>query len=157
MTDSTNDPVRLGRGLYWQDLIPGARYLTYGRTITSADIGTFTGLAGMIEVLFTNAEYRRAQAAMQGEVAPGALVFAVAEGLSLNATAQETGLAFLGTTLDVKGPVVAGDTIEVEIEVLESRQESKGSRGLVRTRNTVRKQDGAIVMIYDPLRLMQGR
>ena len=157
MTDSMNDPIRLGRGFYWQDLIPGARYLTYGRTITSADIGTFTGLAGMIEVLFTNAEYRRTQAAMQGEVAPGALVFAVAEGLSLNATAQETGLAFLGTTLDVKGPVVAGDTIEVEIEVLESRQESKGSRGLVRTHNTVRKQDGGIVMIYEPLRLMQGR
>ena len=152
----TTPPKRLGRGFYWQDLSPGDRYLTYGRTITAGDIGTFVGLAGMIEVLFTNAEYRRTEAAMKGEVCPGALVFAIAEGLALNATAQETGLAFLSTTLDIKGPVFAGDTLEVEIEVTKVRRESKGSRGLVRTRNTVRNQNGKTVMIYEPLRLMLG-
>ncbi len=155
MNDDT--PARLGRGFYWQDLSVGSRYLTYGRTISASDISGFVGLAGMIEVLFTNAEYRRTEAAMKGEICPGALVFAVAEGLSLNATAQETGLAFLGTTLDVKGPVVAGDTVEVEIEITEVRQESKGSRGLVRTRNIVRNQRGETVLVYEPLRLMMGR
>ncbi len=150
-------PERLGRGFYWQDMVPGARYLTYGRTVTSSDIGNFVGLAGMVEVLFTNAEYRRTASAIKGEPAPGALVFAVAEGLALNATAQETGLAFLGTTMDIKGPTVAGDTLEVEIEVLDVRKESKGSRGLVRTRNTVRNQHGQTVMVYEPLRLMEGR
>lgn len=152
-----NATKRLGRGFYWQELAPGDRYKTYGRTITSGDIGTFVGLAGMIEVLFTNVEYRRTEAAMKGEVSPGALVFAVAEGLVLNATAQETGLAFLGTTMDIKAPVMAGDTLEVEIEVTEVRQESKGSRGLVRTRNLVRNQAGRTVMVYEPLRLMMGR
>ncbi|WP_427029558.1 MaoC family dehydratase [Halomonas sp. H2] len=153
-----NMPKRLGRGFFWQELMTGERYLTYGRTITSADISTFVGLAGMIEILFTNAEYRRSDGAIKGEPSPGALVFSVAEALSLNATAQETGLAFLGlSSLDIKGPVQAGDTLEVEIEVLDIRQESKGSRGLVRTRNIVRNQHGREVMVYDPLRLMMGK
>lgn len=151
------EPQRLGRGFYWQELVLGTRYVTYGRTITSADISTFVGTVGMIEVLFTNAEYRRTEAAMKGEVCPGALVFAIAEGLVLNATAQETGLAFLGTTMDIKGPVVAGDTLEVEIKITEVRQESKGTRGIVRTRNTVRNQNRDIVMVYEPLRLVQGK
>jgi acyl dehydratase len=153
----TTEPRLLGRGFYWQDLSVGDCYRTYGRTISSADIGSFVGLAGMIEVLFTNAEYRRTEAAIKGEVCPGALVFAVAEGLVLNATAQETGLAFLSTTMDIKGPVFAGDTIAVEIEVTEARQEAKGSRGLVRTRNRVYTQHGKTVMVYEPLRLMMGR
>ncbi|MFM9269669.1 MaoC family dehydratase [Halomonas elongata] len=151
-------PKRLGRGFYWQELTAGDRYLTYGRTITSADISTFVGLAGMIEILFTNAEFRRSDSAIKGEPSPGALVFSVAEALSLNATAQETGVAFLGlSSLDIKGPVQAGDTLEVDIEVLDIRQESKGSRGLVRTRNIVRNQHGREVMVYEPLRLMMGR
>ncbi|ALM50971.1 MaoC family dehydratase [Halomonas huangheensis] len=154
----SNTPKRRGCGFYWQELTAGTRYLTYGRTISSADISTFVGLAGMIEILFTNAEYRRSDSAIKGEPSPGALVFSVAEALSLNATAQETGLAFLGlSSLDIKGPVQAGDTIEVEIEVLDVRQESNGCRGLVRTRNTVRNQHNQKVMVYEPLRLMMGR
>jgi acyl dehydratase len=152
-----SEAKRLGRGFYWQELALNARYLTYGRTITSADISTFIGTVGMIEVLFTNAEYRRTEAAIKGEVCPGALVFAISEGLVLNATAQETGLAFLGTTMDIKGSVVAGDTLEVEIEVTEVRQESKGTRGIVRTRNVVRNQNREIVMVYEPLRLIKGK
>lgn len=154
----SDTPKRLGRGFYWQELTAGDRFLTYGRTITAADISTFVGVAGMIEILFTNVEYRRKDSAIKGEPSPGALVFSVAEALSLNATAQETGLAFLGlSSLDIKGPVQAGDTLEVEIEVLDVRQESKGSRGLVRSRNIVRNQHGGEVMVYEPLRLMMGR
>ncbi|SFH10668.1 MaoC family dehydratase [Sulfitobacter dubius] len=154
----TPAPIRLGRGFYWQELTVGDRYSTYGRTITSADISTFVGLAGMIEVLFTNAEYRKTESTLKGEPSPGALVFSVAEALALNATAQETGLAFLGlSTLEIKGPVQAGDTIDVEMEVLSVRQESNGGRGLVRTRNTVRNQEDKTVMVYEPLRLMMGR
>ncbi|WP_346911066.1 MaoC/PaaZ C-terminal domain-containing protein [uncultured Roseibium sp.] len=151
-----SEPRLLGRGFYWQELTPGERFRTYGRTITSTDRSLFVGLAGMVEVLFTNADYARDHAAMRGEVCPGALVLSIAEGLALNATAQETGLAFLGMEMDIKRPVFAGDTIELEIEVVEVRAESKGTRGLVRTINTVRNQNGEVVMIYRPLRLMAG-
>lgn len=146
----------LGHGMYWQDMKVGDEYKTYGRTITETDIVNFISCTGFLEVLFTDMEYVRKHSAIKGRVAPGALVYALAEGLSMMGTIQGTGLAFLGMELEVKGPTFAGDTIHVEIEVIEQRAASKGGRGLVRTRNTVINQKGETVLVFTPLRLMAG-
>lgn len=148
---------QVGRGFYWQDYEVGARYVTFGRTVTEPDIVSFIGCTGMVEVLFTDAEFRRSQSLIEGRLAPAALTYAFAEGLVLQAVAQGTGLAFLGARLEVAKPVIAGDTITVEIEVLEVRQTSKGTHGLVKTRNEVKNQRGELVLAYDPLRMIKGR
>lgn len=147
----------LGEGFYWNDLTVGDRFRTFGRTVTDTDIVNFVTQAGMLEALFLDAEYRSAHSAIPGRPAPAAMVYAMAEGLSLNATGQGTGLAFLNMQLDVHGPVVEGDTIHVEIEVTEIRPTSKGGRGLVRTTNRIVNQRGETVITYTPLRLMAGR
>jgi acyl dehydratase len=59
--------------------------------------------------------------------------------------------------LDVKGPVVAGDTVHVEVTVTEIRPTAKGGRGLVRTKNEIKNQRGEIVIVYTPLRLLKGK
>ena len=146
----------VGLGLYWNDLAVGERFKTIGRTITEADIVNFVGVTGMTEVLFTDLEYLAAHAPGMGRVAPGALVYAIAEGLLVQATMQHTGLAFLNMTLDVKGPTRAGDTIHVECEVVEVSATTKG-RGKVRTMNHVVNQKGETVLTYNPLRIMAGR
>lgn len=147
---------QLGHGFYWQDLKVGDKFKTFGKTITETDIISFVNLVGMHEPLFTDAEYRKTQSAMTGFAAPGSLIFCIAEGLALSGTAHGTGLAFLNTELDIKGPVFVGDTVHVEIEVIESRASSKG-RGLVRTKNEIKNQRGETVIVYNPLRLMRGR
>jgi acyl dehydratase len=146
----------LGHGFYWQELKVGDRFKTYGRTIHAHDITAFCNVVGYVEPLFTDDEYRKKHSAMTGFAAPAALVYAVAEGLALAGTGHGTGLAFLHADVDVKGPVVAGDTVTVEIEITEARATSKG-RGLVRSRNTVRNQKGDVVLIYMPLRMMAGK
>ena len=146
----------LGQGFYWQDLKIGDTYKTYGRTIAEHDIVAFCNVVGFVEPLFTDAEYRRQHSALPGFAAPAALVYAVAEGLALAGTGHGTGLAFLHADVDVKGPVVAGDTVSVQIEIIEQRATSKG-RGLVRSRNTVVNQRSETVLVYTPLRLMAGR
>ena len=146
----------LGHGFYWQDLKVGERFETFGRTISEYDISAFCNVVGIVEPLFTDAEYRKHHSAMPGFAAPAALVYAVAEGLALAGTAHGTGLAFLHADLDVKAPVVAGDTVSVRLEITEVRATSKG-RGLVRTKNVVVNQRGEAVMVYTPLRLMAGR
>ncbi len=146
----------LGHGYYWQDLKVGDRFKTYGRTIHAHDISAFCNVVGYVEPLFTDAEYRKKHSALPGFSAPAALVYAVAEGLALAGTGHGTGLAFLHADMDVKGPVVADDTVFVEIEITQARATSKG-RGLVRSTNTVRNQHGDIVMIYTPLRMMAGK
>ena len=147
----------LGHGLYWQDIKIGDRYRTFGRTITETDIVNFISCTGMLEVLFTNAVYRETESAIKGRLVPGALVFSMAEGLTIMGTIQGTGLAFLGMDLEIKGPTLAGDTIHVDIEITELRPTSKGGRAVVKTRNIVTNQKGTIVMVYNPLRMMKGR
>lgn len=146
----------LGQGFHWDELQVGDQFRTFGRTITETDIVTFVTAVGMLESLFLDAEYRASHAAIDGRPAPAALVYALAEGLTLNATGQGTGLAFLNMELNVEGPVLEGDTIHVEIEVTEVRAARKAGRGLVRTRNSVVNQRGETVIIYTPLRLMAG-
>lgn len=146
----------LGQGLHWDELKVGDQFRTFGRTITEADIVSFINCTGFLEVLFTDAEFREKHSAIKGRVAPGALVFSIAEGQVMVGFIQGVGLAFLNMELDIKGPVVAGDTIHVEITVTEVRPTSKDGRGLVRTRNEIVNQRGETVIVYTPLRLMKG-
>lgn len=148
----------VGLGFYFEDLPLGKQFKTVGRTITETDIVTFINCIGMTEVLFTNLEFLKHESDIKGRPAPGSLVFCFSEGLLAQATMQKTGYAFLGMDLNIEGPTLAGDTIHVECEVIESRlSKSRPGRGLVRTRNRVVKQDGTAVMTYTPLRMVKCR
>jgi len=141
-------PPTIGRGFTFADLRVGFRFRTHRRTILEADLAAFANLTWLTEELFVvKKEHDR-------QLVPGALVYSFAEGLLL-ASMQDTGIAFLGATIDVKGPTRVGDTIHVECEVIEHRLTSKGDRGLVRFRNQVKKEDGEVVLEYNPLRLLK--
>ena len=157
MTEPRKQPPLLGRGLPFEDQPVGMRFRTVGRTVTEADITNFVSVTGMLEVLFTNTEYLREHSLLGARPAPAALVFAFAEGLVIQAALQQVGLAFLGAELDVKAPVLAGDTVHVEVTVSEARLTSKPGRGLVRTENLVVNQRGETVLRYLPLRMIRCR
>lgn len=144
----------IGRGFCFEDLAVGFRFRTHRRTISEADVANFVNLTWLTEELFAVAD--DSQRAIKGRPVPGALVYAFAEGLLLP-TMQDTGLAFLSATLDIKAPTVVGDTIHVEAEVIEARPTSKGDRGVVRFANRVVNQRGETVLEYNPLRLLKRR
>jgi acyl dehydratase len=144
----------VGRGFSFEDLKVGFRFRTHRRTLAESDLASFVNLTWLTEELFTVED--DAARAIKGRAVPGALVYAFAEGLLLP-TMQDTGLAFLNATLDVKAPTVVGDTIHVEAEVTEHRLTSKGDRGLVRFANKVVNQRGEVVLEYNPLRLLKRK
>ena len=144
----------VGRGFAFDDLEPGFRFRTHRRTISEADVAAFINLSWLTEELFAVADDSRR--AIKGRPVPGALVYSFAEGLLLP-TMQDTGLAFLNATLDVKAPTLVGDTLHVECEVIEHRLTSKGDRGLVRFANKVLNQRGETVLEYNPLRLLKRK
>src|SRR6185295_8177432 len=148
----------VGRGFCFEDLRVGFRFRTHRRTIAEADLAHFVNLSWLTEELFAVQEGAMSDAsrAIKGRAVPAALVYSFAEGLLLP-TMQDTGLAFLNATLDVKAPTRIGDTIHVEAEVTEHRLASKGDRGLVRFANKVRNQRGEIVLEYNPLRLLKRK
>ena len=144
----------VGRGFCFEDLRLGFRFRTHRRTIAESDLANFVNLSWLTEELFAVED--DAARAIKGRAVPAALVYSFAEGLLLP-TMQDTGLAFLNATLDVKGPTVVGDTIHVEAHVLEHRLTSKGDRGLVRFANRVVNQRGEAVLEYNPLRLLKRK
>ena len=68
-----------------------------------------------------------------------------------------TGMAFMHMELDVKKPVYVGDTIEVVVEITESRASSRKGTGIVTALNTVFNQHGDVVLTYTPIRMIRGR
>lgn len=144
----------VGRGFCYEDLKVGFRFRTHRRTVAESDVSSFVNLTWLTEELFVVDD--DTQRAIKGRAVPGALVYSFAEGLLLP-TMQDTGLAFLNATLDIKGPTLVGDTIHVESEVIEARLTSKGDRGLVRFANKVVNQRGETVLEYNPLRLLKRR
>jgi acyl dehydratase len=150
-----SEPIPLvGRGFAFDDLRVGFRFRTHRRTIAESDLTAFVNLTWLTEELFAVED--DSKRAIKGRAVPGALVYSFAEGLLLP-TMQDTGLAFLNATLDVKAPTLVGDTLHVECEVTEHRLASKGDRGLVRFLNKVVNQQDKTVLEYNPLRLLKRK
>ena len=59
--------------------------------------------------------------------------------------------------LDVRRPTFVGDTLDVVVEITESRASSTPGRGVVTSRNTVYNEGGDEVLAYTPVRLVRGR
>ena len=161
--------ARLGAGKGWQETPVGFCFRTFRRTVTETDLVNFVTLAGFNEGLFMDAtlfhEEDGASAAetdaesipYEKRFVPGALTYAFAEGLVIQTgMLQGMGIAFLGMELTAREPVYVGDTIEVEVEVVQSRPTRHPDRGVVVTRNTVRNQRGQVVLEYRPARLVRS-
>lgn len=148
----------VGIGFHFEDLPVGRAFKTIGRTITETDIVNFVSCTGILEVMFTDLEFQKSQSDIKGRVAPGMLVYTFAEGLLVQATMQHTGLAFLNMEIDIHKPAFAGDTVHVEVEIVESRRSrSRPGRALVRSRNRIVNQHGEVVQTYTPLRMVKCR
>jgi acyl dehydratase len=135
------------RGLTFEQHEIGKTYRTLGRTVSETDIVTFVNLAGFTEPLFMDLEYIQRESVFKSRVAPGVLTFAIAEGLALQTGMfHGTGLALMHYDVRVAAPVLAGDTIHVEIEVADKRETKKPDRGIVTFRHRVVNQRGEPVM-----------
>jgi acyl dehydratase len=134
-------------GLTYERFAVGDRFRTLGRTVSEFEILQFATLAGFTEPLFMDLEYIRRESVFKTRVAPGVLTFGLAEGLALQTgILHGTGLALLHYDVRVAAPVVAGDTIVVEIEVADKRETRKPDRGVVTFRHRVLNQRAETVM-----------
>jgi acyl dehydratase len=145
-------------GLYFEDFSPGKQFKTHKRTITETDLVNFITLCGFFESLFMDQTYAETETPFGRRIAPGALSLAYAEGLSiLSGIIHHTGMAFLGLELQIHKPVFIGDTIGVEIEVIDRRETQKPDRGIVAFRHRVINQKSEVVMEYEVKRMIRRR
>ena len=146
------------RGITFEGFHQGDHFTTGRRTITESDILQFVCLVGMLEPLFVDAEYIREESLYGQRIAPGSLTFSMAEGLAVQTgILHTTGMAFVGLEqMRLSAPVKLGDTIEVQIEVLDTKEVKTRGGGIVRFLHQVRNQRGETVMEYQVLRLIRG-
>ena len=146
------------KGITFDGFRPGDRFLTGRRTITEHEIMQFIGLVGLTEPLFLDIEYIRNESLYGERIAPGSLTFSMAEGLTVQTgIIHGTGLAFVGIDrMKLLGPVKVNDTIQVEIEVLDTKPVPARGGGIVRYRHWVKNQRGETIMEYDVARLIRG-
>jgi acyl dehydratase len=133
--------------VHYEGFHAGDRYETLGRTVSEYEILSFVTLTGFTEPLFMDVEYIQRESVFKTRVAPGVLTFAIAEGLALQTGLfHGTGLALMHYDVRVVAPVLAGDTVRLEIEVAEKRETRKPDRGVVTFRHRVVNQRAETVM-----------
>jgi acyl dehydratase len=135
------------QGVTFEQHAIGARYQTLARTVSETDIVNFVNLCGFNEPLFMDMEYVKKASVFGRRAAPGALTFSLSEGLIMQTgLIHGTGMAYLGGDLKIVAPVLEGDTIHVEIEVVDKRETKKTDRGIVTYRHRVLNQRDEVVL-----------
>ena len=128
---------------HFEEIDPGDRFTTPGRTVTEADIVGFSNLTGDTHPQHTDAEW--AAGGRFGErIAHGLLVLSYAAGLVPFDPDRVVALRRVGDAT-FKAPVRIGDTIHVEGSV-EDKRELDDDHGLVTCRWRVLNQRGKLVM-----------
>jgi acyl dehydratase len=146
------------KGLYFEDFKQGNVYQTSRRTVTETDLVNFVTLCGFYEPLFTDQSYVQTETPFKKRIAPGALTFSFAEGLTiLSGLVYKTGMAFLGVEMEILKPVFIGDSLTVEIEIIEKRETKKADRGIIICLHRVLNQDGLTVMEYRIKRMIKRK
>lgn len=137
----------LNRGLYFEEFEVGQKIVTVGRSVAESDIFTFAGISGDYNQIHTDAEFARNTPFGQ-RVAHGLLGLSIASGLAMRTGVLEgTVIAFREiNNWKFVNPVYIGDTLHVEMEVLETKALPRIGGGSVLIALDVKKQSGETTM-----------
>ena len=120
------------RGQYFDDFEVGETYETNSRTITEADQLNYAGLSGNYDPIHLDKEYM-AESEFGGRLVYGQLVHVVMEGLKIQTgIIEDSVIASYGMdSVRFVKPVMIGDTIHNEMEVIDLQRRDENSGILV--------------------------
>lgn len=144
---------------FFEDWRVGEDLETIGRTVGDSEISQFVALGGFFEELFMNQDFIEKSGPYPTRIAPGALIFAFAEGLIiLTGCIHRVGLALLSVEqMTFRLPLKVGDTMRVRVKVLETKATSRGDRGVVTFQHTVLNQLDQEIMECRVKRMLRRR
>ncbi|GGG29903.1 MaoC family dehydratase [Rhodococcoides trifolii] len=145
----TDAPRIIGRpDLYWDDLVVGDVLRGPGITISEAHLVTWAGLTGDTVSLHLDEEYA-ATTQFGQRIAHGPLTLALALGLITQTGYFNHVVAWLGLDeVRASRPVVLGDTIQPEAELIKARRSSKPTQGIWTLAYRAINQRGDAVMSF---------
>jgi len=141
--------IKMENSLYFEDFQIGETFESPSRSVTETDIVNFASLSGDYNLIHTDIEF--AKNSMFGErIAHGILGMSISSGLftrtDLNRRMTKTLIALMGIeSWKFLSPIKIGDTIHLQIEIVEKKETSKPNRGIVSFKRKVVNQNGVIV------------
>jgi 3-hydroxybutyryl-CoA dehydratase len=106
-------------------------FVSYGRTVTEADIVNFTCLAGLKLPIFIDAEFCKANTPFGQRIVPGLLIQAFAAGMMEELIGPYTIAALGFGESRFLRPAFIGDTLKTHSRVASKRLTSTPGRGII--------------------------
>jgi acyl dehydratase len=154
MTRRHSDP----EDTYFDDFTLGEVMTTRGRTIDAADLSVFAGLTGDHYPLHTDEEYAKSTR-FGTRIAHGPFTFSVAVGLVALSNFYGNSIVALVeiSSLRAMKPVLPGDTVHVQAEVVALKPGNKPKYGEITVNYSVRNQRDEEVMCFLQVMLARRR
>lgn len=144
-------------GKTFAELKVGDRFESPSKTITESAVTMCVGLAGMTAPFFNHKE--AAETTPLGwQAAPGRMTLMMMGGLEEQTEIFcESSLLSGFKEVRFKAPVLAGDTIKIEMEIIEKRETSRPGQGLVIHKSVCKNQRGEVVMEVENVHVVYYR
>ena len=138
------------------DFAVGQIIKSYARTITEADLTTFTQFAGMSLPIFIDAEYAKNHGPHGEKICPGFMTASIAGGM-LERILGHRVIAGLGMDeFRFAVPVKLQDTIHIEVNIAERRLTKNIERGILKLEIQVLNQRSEQVLSFKAAVLMSA-
>lgn len=136
------------QSLYFEDFKVGRTFDTYSRTITEGDHSLFCALVGYHVPLFIDEEFAK-KTRYGGRIAPSSLIMSFST--AMTESLFRTNVLALMSVNNGRffAPVMLGDTIRTQVEVIDARTSSDTSQGVVVFRDSVFNQQDKLVFQID--------
>jgi len=141
--------------LFFEDYVIGTERVTFGRTMTEADIVLHAGQTGDFYPHHMDAAWCATQPFKQ-RIAHGTLIFSVAVGMTAGEVNPHA-MTYGYERLRFPKPVFIGDTITSRITIAEKRDHKRPTQGIVTERLAVTNQRGETVLACEHLLLVERR
>lgn len=144
---------------FYEDYIVGEKRTTPGRTVTESDISMMLGITRYMEPLMIDEEFAK-KAHFGARIAPGRMILLFMGGMAGNTGifGLEEVIGLVGfDNIKFKNPLMAGDTIYVELEITEKKETSKPGRGVIFHTETCRNQRGEVLATLDSAHLIKRK
>ena len=149
----------MAQGKFFEEFNVGDKYITGARTMTETDIVMFGALTWDHAPLHTDDEFMKTTQYGQ-KICHGLLNLSVTSGLYAQMIDlwYGTTIAFLGiNNLRFVAATYAGDTVHVELELINKRETSKPDRGILTFKVILKNQKGEPVLECEQLLMMRRK
>ena len=133
----------------------GEKFISYGRTVSEADLVNFTALAGLKLPMFIDEHYSRNHSIFGTRVMPGLFTASIAAGMLEDVLGRDTLAALELTDLKFRSPVKIGDTLHTRVVVEAARKTDHESRGLLSVGVEVVNQDDDVPCTFSVTFMMR--